>query len=226
MRFIIVAIFIFWCLEQILHYTEGDEEERAIRKSREVAEKILDHINETIREQEGREKLKSVSETLWIGNAYVAFTCENLFHAYTRDSRLDLTAPTRHMGARKLLKEGLLIKAKSGRKIFAFLCSDILVLMDEGMKTLYRMVSHYFFSSICQTGFDGYNKPIPLAHAQVKEIPSGRDDVIFQINQPYPRGGDSIMLKGTSAKDTMGWIRAIQHAARKARHAAERASRK
>ncbi|EKM83232.1 hypothetical protein AGABI1DRAFT_118549 [Agaricus bisporus var. burnettii JB137-S8] len=177
-------------IKQILHYTEGDEEERAIRKSREVAEKILDHINETIREQEGREKLKSVSETLWIGNA-----------------RLDLTAPTRHMGPRKLLKEGLLVKAKSGRKIFAFLCSDILVLMDEGMKTLYRM-------------------PIPLAHAQVKEIPSGRDDVIFQINQPYPRGGDSIMLKGTSAKDTMGWIRAIQHAARKARHAAERASTK
>lgn len=45
------------------------------------------------------------------------------------------------MGARRLLKEGLLIKTKSGRKIYAFLCSDILVLTDEAMKTLYRMVS-------------------------------------------------------------------------------------
>jgi hypothetical protein len=49
------------------------------------------------------------------------------------------------MGTRRLLKEGLLLKAKSGRKISAFLCSDILVLMDEGMKTLYRMVGPFVF---------------------------------------------------------------------------------
>jgi hypothetical protein len=49
------------------------------------------------------------------------------------------------MGARKLLKEGLLLKAKSGRKVSALLCSDILVLMDEAMKTLYRMVSYLVF---------------------------------------------------------------------------------
>jgi hypothetical protein len=44
------------------------------------------------------------------------------------------------MGSRKLLKEGVLLKAKSGRKLRAFLCSDILVLTDEVAKTLYRMV--------------------------------------------------------------------------------------
>lgn len=44
------------------------------------------------------------------------------------------------MGARKLLKEGLLIKAKSGRKLRAFLCSDILVLTDDALHNLYRMV--------------------------------------------------------------------------------------
>src|SRR6266852_31035 len=54
--------------------------------------------------------------------------------------RLDLTAPTRHLGDRKLLREGLLHKAKSGRKLRAFLCSDILLLTDEYGKTLYRMV--------------------------------------------------------------------------------------
>lgn len=54
--------------------------------------------------------------------------------------RLDLTEPTRHMGARKLLKEGVLMKAKSGRRLRAFLCSDILVLTEETAKTLYRMV--------------------------------------------------------------------------------------
>jgi len=44
------------------------------------------------------------------------------------------------MGTRKLLKEGLLVKSKSGRKLQGFLCSDILVLTDYNMKTLYRMV--------------------------------------------------------------------------------------
>lgn len=175
-------------IKQILQYTEAGEEHQAIKSSQGIAERLLDHINETIREQEGRAKLKKISENLWIGQG-----------------RLDLTAPTRHMGNRKLLKEGPLIKTKSGRKIYAFLCSDILVMTDEAMKTLYRM-------------------PIPLASAQIKDIPSGRDDIVFQISQPYPRGGDSILLKGTSSKDTMGWIRAIQHASRKCRYAAERAS--
>ena len=49
------------------------------------------------------------------------------------------------MGARKLLKEGVLLKAKSGRRLRAFLCSDILVLTEEAAKTLYRMV--------CDMGF-------------------------------------------------------------------------
>lgn len=66
-------------------------------------------------------------------------SCQSLSLMYTH-SRLDLTAPTRHMGQRKLLKEGLLMKAKSGRKLRGFLCSDILVLTEETAKSLYRMV--------------------------------------------------------------------------------------
>ena len=54
--------------------------------------------------------------------------------------RLDLTAPTRYLGDRKLLREGLLNKAKSGRKLRVFLCNDILILTEEHAKTLYRMV--------------------------------------------------------------------------------------
>lgn len=55
--------------------------------------------------------------------------------------RLDLLAPTRYMGERRLLREGVLLKAKSGRKLRGFLCSDILVLTEETAKNLYRMVS-------------------------------------------------------------------------------------
>jgi len=44
------------------------------------------------------------------------------------------------LGDRKLLREGLLSKAKSGRKLRVFLCNDILILTDEPNKILYRMV--------------------------------------------------------------------------------------
>lgn len=73
----------------------------------------------------------------------------------TKIRRLDLTIPTRYMGARKLLKEGLLMKAKSGRKLHAFLCSDILVLTDESVKMLYRMVrisiNHFMLTTLINT---------------------------------------------------------------------------
>lgn len=36
-----------------------------------MAEKILEHINEAIREQEGRERLKVISQDLWIGQGSV-----------------------------------------------------------------------------------------------------------------------------------------------------------
>jgi actin cytoskeleton-regulatory complex protein PAN1 len=36
-----------------------------------MAEKILNHINETIREQEGRERLRVISNNLWIGEGCV-----------------------------------------------------------------------------------------------------------------------------------------------------------
>jgi len=59
------------------------------------------------------------------------------------DSQLDLTAATRYMGPRKLIKEGILYKAKSKRRLHAFLCSDILVLTDNTARSLYRMVGTF-----------------------------------------------------------------------------------
>ena len=56
-------------------------------------------------------------------------------------SRLDLTAPTQLQGPRKLLKEGGVAKAKSGRKLTLILCNDVLVLIEN--RNLYRMVSRF-----------------------------------------------------------------------------------
>ncbi|KAL6308638.1 hypothetical protein BKA93DRAFT_822360 [Sparassis latifolia] len=170
-------------IKQIVHYTEPSRDRNQLERAVRIAEGVLGQINETIREQEGRERLKTISKDLWIGQG-----------------RLDLTAPTRHMGARKLLKEGQLSKAKSGRKLRAFLCSDILVLTEETAKTLYRM-------------------PIPLSEVQIREVPGARDDLAFQVTIAYPRGGDNIALKATSARDCQLWMQAVDNASRKCREA-------
>jgi hypothetical protein len=47
--------------------SQDPTETTAIERSIQSAERILDHINETIRDQEGRERLKDVSQHLWIG---------------------------------------------------------------------------------------------------------------------------------------------------------------
>ncbi|KAI6148355.1 hypothetical protein BKA82DRAFT_4135873 [Pisolithus tinctorius] len=66
-------------------------------------------MSETMRDRESRARLGEVSRELRIGK-----------------DRLDLTLPTHHPGPRKLLKEGILTKAKSGRKRRLILLSNIL----------------------------------------------------------------------------------------------------
>ncbi|KAI9069473.1 hypothetical protein FKP32DRAFT_1617176 [Trametes sanguinea] len=175
--------------KQIIHYTEPGDDRTQVERAQQMAEKGLNHINETIRDQEGRERLKEVSKDLWIGQG-----------------RLDLTAPTRYMGPRKLLKEGVLMKAKSGRKLRAFLCSDILVLTEDTSKSLYRM-------------------PLSLSEVQVHE-PTGKDDTTFQLAVSYPRGGDSITLRATSPREAQTWMYAIHGAAKRCREAQRRAAKK
>ncbi|KAI0333129.1 hypothetical protein GY45DRAFT_1320068 [Cubamyces sp. BRFM 1775] len=175
--------------KQIIHYTEPGEDRTQIERAQDMAEKVLNHINETIREQEGRERLKEVSKDLWIGQG-----------------RLDLTAPTRYMGPRKLLKEGILMKAKSGRKLRAFLCSDILVLTEETTKSLYRM-------------------PLSLSEVEVRE-PTGRDESAFQLAVSYPRGGDAITLRAATPRECQSWMYAIHGAAKRCRDAQRRAAKK
>ena len=36
-----------------------------------MAERVLEHINETIREHEGKERLKEISKDLWVGQGCV-----------------------------------------------------------------------------------------------------------------------------------------------------------
>jgi len=125
-------------IRQILNYTEASIDRDKIENSLIAAETILEAINESIREQEGQERLAELSKELWVGQGH-----------------LDLTAPTRFMGPRRLLKEGLLVKVKSGRRLRAVLCTDILILVEEANKTVYR-------------------DPMPLSEVAIHELPGGR----------------------------------------------------
>lgn len=175
-------------LRQIMHYTEGPDAP-AIQRTIDTSTAILDTINESIREREGEERLAAVSKDLWIGNG-----------------QLVLNSDTRFMGRRRLLKEGTLYKAKSGRKLQVFLCSDIMIMTTDSPMTLYRM-------------------PMPLSEITVKDVQS-RDDSHFQLVLAYPRGGESVGLRAASPRDCQSWMKAIGDAINACNRAEKRASRR
>jgi hypothetical protein len=62
------GLVIYWISKQILHHhTEMAQDRKEIEASLNMAEKILNNINDTIREQEGQERLKEISRHLWVG---------------------------------------------------------------------------------------------------------------------------------------------------------------
>ncbi|KAH7105277.1 Dbl homology domain-containing protein [Auriculariales sp. MPI-PUGE-AT-0066] len=177
-------------IKQIIAYTEPGNERLMLESSLRNAEEILESINESIREQENDQRLEALSKNLWIGQG-----------------RLDLTAPTRYMGSRKLLKEGELWKAKSRRKLLVILCNDIVVFIDETAKSLYRM-------------------PLPLSELRIGEVPGRRDDCAFQLFPVRPKAAsETIALRASSARECQSWMKAMEGAILRAMRADNRATR-
>ena len=156
-------------LKQIAQFTEPDQDLVSVQHAHRTIEGIVGNINESIREAESYERLRVLSEDLWVGG----------------EGRIDLTAPTSFQGPRKLLKEGVVAKHKSGRKLNLVLCTDILLLIES--RNLYRM-------------------PIPLFELSVRE--GSRDG--FTIKVDRQRGGDTISLKATSAREAKDWVGLIE----------------
>lgn len=121
--------------------------------------------------------------------------CTNSICIGMDNSRLDLTAPTRHMGPRRLLKQGPLMKAKSRRKLHAFLCSDILVLLDESMKNLYRMVRFSLTlipSSLTEEGYKNYSLShliMPRLNLDLEVSDAVGDDLVEKLKHFCRRHG-------------------------------------
>lgn len=110
-------------LRQVLNYTRKDQDAAELENALSTAESMVARINERVREAEATERLKTLSDQLWVGG----------------EGRIDLTAPTAYQGPRKIIKEGPVTKAKSGRKLQMVLCNDIVLLIED--ERLYRMVS-------------------------------------------------------------------------------------
>ncbi|KAI6004671.1 Dbl homology domain-containing protein [Pisolithus albus] len=162
--------------------TEHAERE-SIANSLACAERILEEVNETIRDREGRERLGEVSEELRIGK-----------------DRLDLTLPTHHLGPRRLLKEGVLAKAKSGRKLRDLLCSDILLLLNES------------------EGGGLYRVPLPVHELEIHTSRryAHSEDAYIRIHRTCPRGGETLVLRAPSI-EARAWTEAVVLAAAKAK---------
>lgn len=54
-------------LKQILHYTGQDQDFQSVQNALNETENIVSAINESVREAEGAERLRVLSEDLWIG---------------------------------------------------------------------------------------------------------------------------------------------------------------
>lgn len=108
---------------------------------------------------------------------------------------------TKFLGPRRVLQEGSLRKAKSGRKLYAYLCNDLLLLFVPGRApgALAKSASYTSLSLSASSpslsssasaaaseggqnnnqGWTLYHAPIPLERVKVK--PDANDDTKFMI---------------------------------------------
>ena len=54
-------------MKQIIHYTDPDQDLDTLQRALHTVEKIVGRINEKVRANEARERLRALSEDLWIG---------------------------------------------------------------------------------------------------------------------------------------------------------------
>ncbi|BGO93264.1 hypothetical protein NBRC10512_000083 [Rhodotorula toruloides] len=173
-------------VNQILRYTPADHpDHQPLERALQIAETTLDDINEAVRAHENQEKLAWLTDTV-------------VFPGVA--GRLDLTAPTRLLGPRRIVREGKLEKAKSRRKLQAYLFNDLLLLTEDQGST--QIVYRY---------------PIPLEEGSVRPHP--RDNTDFLITHR----GDAIRLRVENSRLAFAWVRDIDQARGKVLKAIEAA---
>ena len=117
----------------------------------------------------------------------------------------------------------------------------MIVLTDEGVTRLYKMVSFLMLDVISTGSNVKIFQPIQLTQVEVKEL-TGKgtspisqraggiltvcpDDLGFQLVFAYPRGGEAMAFKATSPRECQVWVKAISSACRRAREVERKAAR-
>ncbi|GAA5873711.1 hypothetical protein JCM3774_000147 [Rhodotorula dairenensis] len=163
-------------ISHILRYTEPDHPDHpALERALRTAEKTLNDINEAIRFNETREKLAWLSDNVEFPGVV---------------GRLDLTAPTRLLGPRSIVREGRVEKHKSRRQLQAYLFNDLLL----------------FTESTGSAGQIVYRYPIPLEECSVRT--HMRDSNEFTVTHR----GDKIRVRAESPRAAANWVRDIDQA--------------
>ncbi|PWN31681.1 Dbl homology domain-containing protein [Meira miltonrushii] len=182
---------------QILRYTNEEDadpqEYKSLRNAMANAQSLLDTTNESIRQRQSDERLVELTEKINASSAG-----EN----GTSQVKLDLTHKTRWMGPRRILREEVLIKQKSGRRLSVILCNDLVILLS-GRRTTdgNTNVDQYL-----------YRMPMPLEELVVRDVPSGlkgRDDLSFQL---LHQGREKVNIRCSSARACHSWMHSIDSA--------------
>ncbi|KAF9205502.1 actin organization and endocytosis protein [Haplosporangium sp. Z 27] len=168
-------------IKKILEYTDEDHIDHLLLTEALVsAEQFLDRINESIRNGENKQRLEEIQRKLPAGEI---------------SEGLILTAETKYLGQRQLLQEGNLRKAKSGRKLYMYLCNDLILIFNPGraQSSLNKAYSNPSFSSNSsspappQSGVSDwilYHAPIPLEQVKVRADQSDDTKFLITINSP------------------------------------------
>lgn len=178
---------------QVLHYTPVDHPDHiAILQSLEACEGLLGKVNDMVRDIDNQAKLEEISQLVDLDSA---------------DENINLFTPTKYVGPRLFIYEGVIAKAKSGRKLYGFLFNDLLLITQarsQAAKSIGR--SSYQYSL--------YRKALPLSECAAREIPPSAkppfavDDTCFQVIHVQ----EVITLRASSVSAKRNWLNHLDNA--------------
>ncbi|ORY37460.1 Dbl homology domain-containing protein [Rhizoclosmatium globosum] len=184
-------------LKQILHYTPPEHPEySSVTRAVEMADRVAERVNVAVMAVESRDKLEAIE-------AQVDFAGSDFM-------KVDILGPSHYGGPRGYLFESALAKSKSGKKLYGYILTDMILLVQPQ--------TGLFKNSNFAYGL--YHAPILVGNAILRDVPKNMvgskevghvDDTTFQIVQ----GDEVITLKAPSAGIKNKWF-SYHESARKA----------
>ncbi|KAJ3240070.1 Intersectin 1 (SH3 domain protein) [Chytriomyces hyalinus] len=177
-------------LKQVLHYTPPNHPEHSsVSRAVEMADRVAERVNIAVMAVESRDKLEAInSQVDFYGSDFVP---------------VDVMGPSNYGGPRGYLFESHLAKSKSGKKLYGFILSDmILIVQPQSAMNIFKDRSF---------AYTLYHAPIPIHSSTVRDVPRAMlgnrdvgavDDTTFQIVQ----GDEVLTLKAPSASIKNKWF--------------------